>query len=62
MKDATYTFEQLIEYIRGWSWAESNKQALTLNEVHSMLGNATSQFECDQDGFETSVRNMNKKQ
>jgi hypothetical protein len=62
MKDATYTFEQLVEYIRGWSWAESDMQALTLSEVHSMLGNAASQFECDQDGFETSVRNTNKKQ
>jgi hypothetical protein len=57
MKDATYTFEQLVEYIRGWSWAESDMQALTLSEVHSMLGNAASQFECDQDGFETTVRN-----
>ena len=57
MKDATYTFEQLIEYIRCWSWAKSDKQALTLSEVHSMLGNAASQFECDQDGFETTVRN-----
>jgi hypothetical protein len=62
MTDKTYTFEQLIEYIRGWSWAKSDMQALTFSEVYSMLGNAASQFECDQDGFETKVRNMNKKQ
>jgi len=52
----TYTFEQLAEYIRGWSYSESDMKALTLNEVHSMLANAVSQFECDQDGFEIVVK------
>ena len=47
----TYNFEQLIEYIRGYSWTCSDMNALTLNEVHSMLANAVCQFECDQDGF-----------
>lgn len=47
----TYTFEQLVAYIRGWSYSESDMKALTLNEVHSMLANAVCQFECDQDGF-----------
>lgn len=52
----TYTFEQLAEYIRGWSYSESDMKALTLNEVRSMLANAASQFECDQDGFEIVVK------
>ena len=48
----TYNFEQLVEYIRGYSWTCSDLNALTLNEVYAMLANAASQFECVQDGFE----------
>lgn len=51
----TYTFWQLIEYIRGWSWSNSDLNALTLNEIQSMIANAASQFECDQDGFEAAI-------
>lgn len=58
----TYTFEQLIEYIRGWSWADSDMQALTIDEAHSMLANAVSQFTCSEDGFETNCELRQKLQ
>jgi hypothetical protein len=52
----TYTLKQLTEYIRGYSRSCSDIQALTLDEIYSMLANATSQFKCDQYGFETVVK------
>lgn len=58
----TYTFEQLVEYIRGWSWADSDLQALTLCEIGSMLANASSQFECSQDGFEARCELQQQRQ
>jgi hypothetical protein len=58
----TYTFEQLVEYIRSWSWADSDMQALTLCEIGSMLANASSQFECSQDGFEARCEYKQKQQ
>lgn len=51
----TFTIEQVREYVEGWLGADSDMQALDMNQIKAMLSNAKACVDDPSDGIEDYV-------
>lgn len=57
----TYTFDQLVNYIRGWFGSETDFQSLSVAEMSAALHNASVTIDSPDDGIEQQVKSAQLK-
>jgi hypothetical protein len=58
--EETYTYKQVMDYVRGWFISDADFNNLSMNEIKAALNNALVTLECGDDGLPYFVkRNKN---